>query len=216
MQSRLLIVDDDPDMREALANLFSSQGHACEVASDAASALALVAKRPFNAVVSDIIMDGMDGLELLARVKRSHPSLPVVLITAAGGVPQAVDAIKGGAYGYVVKPCVGDELQTIVSRALAVRPGLSGSLRPAASATTSVDETQLVGTSPAMRALGAAIDCVARSSAPVLVTGETGAGKELVARAVHARGARARRPFVAVNTAAIPHELLEGEIFGHW
>src|SRR5580704_1691976 len=114
MQSRLLIVDDDPDMREALANLFSGQGHACEVAGDAVSALALVAKQTFNAIVSDIIMDGMDGLELLARVKRSHPSLPVVLITAAGGVSQAVDAIKGGAYAYVVKPCVGDELRTIV------------------------------------------------------------------------------------------------------
>jgi two-component system response regulator HydG len=220
MQSRLLIVDDDPDMREALANLFSGQGHACEVAGDAASALAMVAKRSFNAIVSDIIMDGMDGLELLARVKRSHPSLPVVLITAAGAVPQAVDAIKGGAYGYVVKPCVGDELQTIVSRALAMRPcPTSESQRPAAAAatatTTSVEETPLVGTSPAMRALGTAIDFVARSSAPVLVTGETGAGKELVARAIHARGARARRPFVAVNTAAIPHELLETEIFGH-
>jgi two-component system response regulator HydG len=214
MQSRLLIVDDDPNMCEALSNLFSGEGHVCEVARDAGSALRLVDQQTFDAVVSDVRMDGMDGLELLDRIKLSHPALPVVIITAAGGVNQAVDAIKRGAFGYAVKPCNVDELRRVVAEALDARTHPGESLRTPAAA-SEVGELELVGSGPAMRVLQTAIDFVARSSAPVLVTGETGVGKELVARAIHARSARASRPFVAVNTSAIPQELLEGEIFGH-
>ena len=214
MQSRLLIVDDDTEMREALAMLFSGEGHICEMAPDASSALRLVDQQTFDAVVSDIRMEGMDGLELLDRIKLSHPALPVVLITAAGGVNQAVDAIKRGASGYAVKPCNVDELRKVVADALDARLHPDEGMRAPAAATT-VGELELVGSGPAMRTLQTAIDFVARSSAPVLVTGETGVGKELVARAIHARSLRASRPFIAVNTSAIPQELLEGEIFGH-
>jgi two-component system response regulator HydG len=214
MQPRMLIVDDDAEMREALGILFSREGHSCELAADAATALDLVHHRTFDVVLSDVIMEGMSGLELLDRIKVSHPALPVVIITGAGRVPQAVDAIKRGAFGYAVKPCDADELQKIVASALDAREHPSEVLR-AAPATDSVGELDLVGHGPAMRRLQTAIDFVAKSSAPVLVTGETGVGKELVARAIHARGARSSRPFVAVNTSAIPHELLEGELFGH-
>jgi two-component system response regulator HydG len=216
MPSRLLIVEDDAEMGEALASLFSGEGHLCELAADATSALERVNLQTFDAVVSDIRMDGMDGLELLDRIKQDHPALPVVLVTAAGGVAQAVDAIKRGAFGYAVKPCDVGELRAMVASALDSRlhPGESARVATAAAVQGSADMT-LVGTGPAMRTLQTAIDFVARSSAPVLVTGETGVGKELVARAIHARSARALRPFVAVNTSAIPQELLEGEIFGH-
>jgi two-component system response regulator HydG len=214
MQSRLLIVDDDLEMREALGDLFSSQGHACELAADATAALELLGRQSFDAVLSDVLMEGMDGLELLDHIKQSNPALPVILISAAGGVAQAVDAVKRGAFGYAVKPVSVENLQTIVAGALESRPHPSGSWRVRA-APVSDDEPELVGTGPAMRALHVAIDFVARSAAPVLVTGETGVGKELVARAIHRRSARRRRPFVAVNTSAIPHELLEAEIFGH-
>lgn len=214
MQSRLLIVDDDPEMRNALGALFSSEGHACELVPDARSALRLVDEQTFDAVVSDIRMEGMDGLELLDRIKVSHPALPVVVITAVGGVTQAVDAIKRGAFGYAVKPCDIGELRKIVAGAIDARLHPTGVARltPAPAA---VREMDLVGSGPAMRKLQTVIDFVARSSAPVLVTGETGVGKELVARAIHARSSRAARPFIAVNTSAIPNELLEGEIFGH-
>jgi two-component system response regulator HydG len=214
MQSRLLIVDDDSEMRESLGTLFSGYGHACELAPSAASALQLVEQQTFDVVVSDIVMEGMSGLDLLDRVRLKSPALPVVLITGAGGVKQAVEAIKRGAFQYVLKPCDGDELRRVVSGALDSRRHPSESMR-IAPAVANVGDLEIVGTAPAMRSLQTAIDFVARSSAPVLVTGETGVGKELVARAIHARSSRAPRHFVAVNTSAIPHELLEGEIFGH-
>ncbi|HEY6460511.1 MAG TPA: sigma-54 dependent transcriptional regulator, partial [Polyangiaceae bacterium] len=170
-----------------------------------------------DAVVADVLLGGtselggMSGLELLDRLRRSHPAVPF-LITGKGGVPQAVDAIKRGAFQYLLKPYEGDELRRVVRDALETRP-LLGERRSAPP--SAVDRFDLIGAGPAMRALQTAIDFVSRSSAPVLVSGETGVGKELVARAVHARSARAGHRFVAVNTSAIPQELLEGELFGH-
>jgi two-component system response regulator HydG len=214
MQSRVLIVDDDAEMRESLEALFSSEGHGCRVAPDAIAALGLVDSQTFDVVVCDVVMDGMSGLELLDRVKRTHPALPVILITGAGGVRQAIDAIKRGAFEFVVKPCGADELRRIVASALDGRRHPTESVRVSRPA-PAAGRLDLVGSGPAMRMLQTAIDAVARSSAPVLVVGETGAGKELVARAIHSRSARSSQPFVAVNMSAIPQELLEGEIFGH-
>jgi two-component system response regulator HydG len=157
MQPRMLIVDDDAEMREALGILFSREGHSCELAADATTALELVHHRTFDVVVSDVIMQGMDGLELLDRIKLSHPALPVVIITGAGRVPQAVDAIKRGAFGYAVKPCDADELQRIVASALDAREHPSESAR-VAPARDSVGDLDLVGQGPAMRRLQTTID----------------------------------------------------------
>ncbi len=215
--SRVLIVDDDAEMRDALGMYFSSQGHECELAANAAVALGIVERQSLDAVICDVRMDGMNGFELLDRVKRTHPGLPFVFMTGMGRIHDAVDAIKRGAFQYLAKPCDLDELRAIVTGAIEERRRhASGegerriSLPPAAA-----PSLELIGNGPAMRALQASIDLVAASSAPVVVTGETGVGKELVARAIHARGDRRGKPFVAVNTAAIPHELLESEIFGH-
>jgi two-component system response regulator HydG len=213
-QSRVLIVDDDAEMREALAVVISGDGHGCVVAEDAHAALDIVNRQPFDVVVCDVRMDGMSGLELLEQLQKSHPALPFIVISGAGGVPEAVDAIKHGAFEYVVKPSSASELRRIVAQALNWRqhPIESTRSRPPPDL---IGTPELVGTGPAMRGLQTAIDFVARSSAAVLVTGETGAGKELVARAVHIRSARRERPFVTVNMSAIPPELLEGELFGH-
>jgi two-component system response regulator HydG len=213
MPSRVLIVDDDVEMREAVAGLFSVDGHGCELAGDAIAALEVVDRQTFDAVICDVAMEGMNGLELLDRVKRTHPALPVILITGKGGVSQAVDAVKRGAFEYVVKPFRGDELRRIVANAIDGRQHPVQRMR--LSQPHPVGKPEIVGTAPAMRTLQTAIDFVARSSAPVLVTGETGAGKELVARAIHDRSARSSHPFVAVNMSAIPEELLEAELFGH-
>jgi two-component system response regulator HydG len=214
MQSRLLIVDDDRDMREALGSLLSDEEHTCELAEDAAAALDIVDVQTFDVVICDVRMEGMSGLELLDRLRRSHPALPFIVITGAGGVHEAVDAIKRGAFEYMVKPCDGTELRRVVTEALDGRRHPSESMRAPPPPST-VGRVELVGSGPAMRSLQTSIDFVARSSAPVLVVGETGVGKELVARSIHARSERRDRPFVAVNTSAIPQELLEAELFGH-
>jgi two-component system response regulator HydG len=214
MCARVLVADDDPEMREALRLALSADGHVCELAEDGLSAFAAVGRTTFDVVVSDIRMPGLSGLELLDRIRPAQPDLPFIAITGAGGTQEAVDAMKRGAFDYLVKPCDAGEIRRVVATALAGRrhptEGARRSRAPAAAG-----ETALVGAGPAMRTLRAAIDFVARSTAPVLVTGETGAGKELVAHAIHERSARSRQPYVAVNMSAIPTELLEGELFGH-
>jgi len=214
MQSRVLIVDDDRDTIETLEGVLSADGHACELAPDAATAIRSVDGLGCDVVVSDVVMDGMDGLELLDRVKRSHPALPFILVTGRGGVPQAVDAMKRGAFQYMIKPWDAEELKQVVRDAVRVGRESARVARPS-HRPPGEERFAIVGSGPAMRALQTAIDFVARSSAPVLVRGETGVGKELVARAIHARGARNGHPFIPVNTSAIPQELLEGELFGH-
>jgi two-component system, NtrC family, response regulator HydG len=213
--ARVLIVDDDPGMREALQLVLSADGHVCDVADNAFSALAAVDRKTFDVVISDTRMPGLTGLELLDRFKGAHPDWPLVAITGAGGAEQAVDGIKRGAFHYLVKPFEPEQIRRVVAAALPdVRRHPDGGARrsrpPAAVATLG-----LVGNGPAMRTVRTAIDLVARSTAPVLITGETGAGKEIVARAIHERSARGHLPFVAVNMSAIPTELLEGELFGH-
>ena len=215
MHSRLLIVDDDIGMRGTLGTLFEIEGHACELAADAEAALQAVDRQVPDVILCDVRMDGMNGLELLDRVKRMHPSLPVILMTGLGEIDDAVVAIKHGAFQYVTKPYDVDKLRNAVAAALAEREqtDVKRSVRPLPASTNA--NVELVGTGPAMRALDRCIGQVAASSAPVLITGETGVGKELVARAIHARGPRSEKSFVAVNASAIPLELLEAEVFGH-
>ncbi len=223
LHARLLVVDDDPEMRDALGMFFAAQGHACELAASADAALGIVGRLNLDAIVCDVRMDGMSGLELLDRVKRTHPTLPVVVISGRGGIPDAVDAMKRGAFQYLAKPCDLAELGASVMGAIDAHRQQVGTgaadtesdRRSSPPPTGLLPNPELVGNGPAMRLLQASIDRVADSSAPVIITGETGVGKELVARAIHARGRRRGRPFVAVNTSAIPADLLESEMFGH-
>jgi two-component system, NtrC family, response regulator HydG len=214
-RSRLLIVDDDAEVRDALSLFFSDQGHECELADDGVSALQVVERMNLDAVICDVRMDGMSGFELLDLVKQTHPALPFIVLTGRGEGRDAADAIRRGAFQYVTKPCNMDGLRSIVAGAIEARRqhvDVDGRRRPSP---PTVPPFELLGDGPAMQSLQARIDLAARSSAPVVITGETGAGKELVARAIHARGARRHGPFVAVNSAAIPQDLLEAEVFGH-
>jgi two-component system response regulator HydG len=218
MNPRVLVVDDDRDMRDALGTVFSQDGQTCDVVSSAIAALEIIDRRPFDAVVCDVRMAGMSGLELLDRVKKSKPSLPFILMTGAGAVHDAVDAIKRGAFQYVTKPCDADQLRAMVAEAIGGRPrplAEKGVRRTSPPPPGVLAEAQLIGMGPAMLALQSSIDQVAASTAPVLITGETGVGKELVAQAIHARGARRGLPFVAVNTSAVQADLFESEVFGH-
>jgi len=215
--ARVLIVDDDPESREALGLVFSGNVAACELVATAPAALDLLAQGEFDVIICDVRMEGMNGLELLDRVKRTQPALPVIMITGAGRIPDAVDAIKRGAFQYVTKPCNAEELRTAVVGAIGDRRRQVGeaSTRPTRPPPTRTRSDALIGPGSAMRALRASIELVATSSAPVLISGETGVGKELVARAIHARSDRRDRPFVAVNTSAVSDDLFESEVFGH-
>ncbi len=214
---RILIVDDDAETRDTLETCFAGLGHDCELAEDGAAALGLVERVSLDAVICDVRMGAMSGLDLLDRVKRTHPTLPFVIITGAGGIPGAVDAMKRGASQYLTKPCDLEALRAIVEGAIEERrrSGDEAGAERRSSSPPALVHQELIGNGLAMRSLRARIRLVAASSAPAVITGETGVGKELVARAIHAGGSRRARPFVAVNTSAIPSDLLESEIFGH-
>jgi two-component system, NtrC family, response regulator HydG len=210
---RVLIVDDNAATAHTLSEGLAQESYSLEVARTGSVALSTVERLACDIVICDVRMAGMGDMELLDRLKRIDPMLPVILLTATSTISEAVDAIKHGAFQYLAKPCNLVELRGFVAQATgegqrhdSVRPpGLEG--RHASG--------KLVQTSPAMRALAETIALVAVSKAPVLIVGETGIGKERVARAIHASGPRRDRPFVAVNTSAIPELLLESEIFGH-
>ncbi len=209
---RILVVDDDPDFAQAVADVFAGTGYRCELASSGAAALSLCMKIDFDAMVTDLRMEGMDGVELVRRAKRLQPSLAVVLVTGDATIPTAVAAIKAGAFEYVTKPFEGGALRAIVERALAARPA---PVRSREQASLPQGTEEIVGSGALMADLRARIALVATASSPVLVLGETGTGKELVARAIHACSPRRGRPFVTVNTSAIPEALLESQMFGH-
>ena len=228
---RVLLIDDDEDMRRELARILPDDRYACEAAPSVAAALARLRLVTFDIVITEVHLAGGGGFALLEWLKRERPTLPVMLVSTNGGVPEAVDAIKRGAFHYLAKPCDGDELRASVDRAIAARRQSAASpsdglgLLPKEASEqgkaaapyfpAAFEDMKIVGSGPATDRLQRTIDLAAASSAPVLVTGESGVGKELVARAVHSRSARRRHPFVAVNTSAIPADLLEAEILGH-
>ena len=229
---RILIVDDDEAARDAVATMLPRERYACEIAPSAALALKSLGRFTFDVVILDVGIARQDGFALLEQLNRERRTLPVIIVSATGGVQEAVDAIKRGAFHYLTKPYSEAELQAAVDGAASARrrspavqsdglgllPGdpAEGSSPDARRPPTALRACmELVGQGPAMTELQGVIDLVAASSASVLVTGESGSGKELVARAIHARSPRCSRPFVAVNTSAIPTELLEAEIFGH-
>ena len=203
------IVDDDRSIRWVIEKALSREGIAFNSFSSAQEALdALGASSP-EVLVSDIRMPGRSGLELLQAVKQRHPAVPVIVMTAYSDLDSAVAAFQGGAYEYLPKPFDIDQAVGLIRRAL------DESRRETQATETIVDDKDILGHAPAMQEVFRAIGRLSQSSATVLITGESGTGKELVARALHRHSARTSQPFVAINTAAMPKDLLESELFGH-
>jgi two-component system response regulator HydG len=206
---RVLIAEDDGEHARALAAALVPCGCACEIVRTGAAALSAVLRAACDVVICDVRLGTSTDLELLVRLRTADPTLPVIIVTAHGSIRGAMEAVKHGAFEYLERPCQGDELFRHVCAARdGVRHPLQAFAMPALSG-------ELAQESAAMRDLLAMVDLIARSSAPVLIFGESGSGKERVARLIHERGPRAARPFVAINAAAIPEHLLESELFGH-
>jgi two-component system response regulator HydG len=216
-QSRpqVAIVDDDADLLKLVALQLEAAGYAATPFTSGDAMVSALADRAWDAVVTDVMMTGMNGLELCERVVASHPEVPVVVMTASNKLETAIGAIRVGAYDFITKPINADALAIAVGRAVEhhrLRDEVR-TLRRAVAASQGLDE--LIGGSDAMRKVYAAIDQFAASDATVMITGESGTGKEVVARALHRRSKRASGPLVAVNCAAIPETMIESELFGH-
>ncbi|HET9949924.1 MAG TPA: sigma-54 dependent transcriptional regulator [Longimicrobiales bacterium] len=210
--ARLLVVDDEKGIREALVQVFEYEGHEVATAEDGREAVARAAEQHPDVIFLDVKMPGMDGLEVLSRLREDDPGAVVVMISGHGTIETAVEATRNGAYDFLEKPLDTDRLLVTLRRALELR-GLARSVADRRSQVES--RYQIVGNSFAIRQVLERVERVAPTEARVLVTGENGTGKELVARAVHRLSARAEQPFVEVNCAAIPSELIESALFGH-
>lgn len=208
----ILIVDDELNMRVVLSAMLKREGYTVFTASDGIEAIDIMNKKPMDVLVTDLKMPRLDGMALLERVMEDYPSLPVIIITAYGTVATAVDALKKGAFDYITKPFEQEDLKHVVHKAVMTR-------------TYSQEDVQLnkeeltrygiIGTSPAMQEVFSMIERVAPTTTTILITGETGTGKELIANAIHAHSARRGQPMIKINCAAIAETLMESELFGY-
>ncbi|MDQ7830419.1 MAG: sigma-54 dependent transcriptional regulator [Desulfovibrionaceae bacterium] len=215
MKPSILVVDDDPGHLSMLTTVLSGWGYRVEGASSGQKALAAIREKPRDLVLTDVRMAGMDGIEVLRAVKEYNPAMPVLIMTAYSSVETAVDALKNGAYDYLIKPLDLDVLRLTMDRALdhlrlrtenrALRERLAEGFH----------SEEIIGQSPAMKELLDMAALAAPTEATVLVTGESGTGKELVARAIHLNSPRKNGPLITVNCAALTETLLESELFGH-
>jgi nitrogen regulation protein NR(I) len=209
-KKQVLVVDDEPNQRKVLSALLS--GYDVMTAEDGEQGLQILKENHIDLVITDLKMPKVDGMTLLREALREDPDLPIVMITAHGTVETAVEALKIGAFDYLTKPFDKDDVRQIVAKALKTRQ-LAGeeATRPAASDA----RFGIIGASPGILDIYSILERVADTPTTVLITGESGTGKELVARALHENGSRRDKPFIKVNCAAIPKELIESELFGY-
>ena len=215
MSTRILIVDDEAGMREFLRIFLEREGFQVESAQDGQEALRAAKKTPFDLIITDLRMPGMDGVSLLQGLCKFQPEVPVILMTAYASADSAIEAMKLGAYDYLTKPFRVEEIKQVIARALEVKAERGAGILPWSSEPFPEPAEGIIGRSPKMIELYKLISKVATVTGTVLITGESGTGKELVARTIHKNSDRASAPFLAVSCGAIPETLLESELFGH-
>lgn len=214
-RSRLLVVDDQEEMALGLADYLSDHGYSVKTATSGEGALALLETSLVDAVITDLRMQGVDGFDLLDAIRRHDALIPVFIMTAFGTIDSAVAAVKRGAYHYFSKPLNTGEVLIYLERAIEHRRLQLAQKHLWREAQNRYTYASMVGRSPSMRRIFDLIERIGDSTASVLITGDSGTGKELIARAIHYQGARAKGPFIPVNCAAIPATLLESELFGY-
>jgi len=205
----VLVVDDDADIRQMLRGVLEDEGHAVAEAPDGSRALAVLGGRRFDAVLLDVKMPGMNGLEALEQIREQAPHTGIIMVSGEGSIATAVQAIKRGAFDFIEKPVDPEHLLTVLAQAAQLTELRRSTPAPPG------NDLGIVGQSPAIQTLIADIRRVAPSRAKVMITGENGSGKDLVAQAIHALSKRAEKPFVKLNCAAIPKDLVESELFGY-
>ncbi len=215
MSQKLLIVDDDQSLCELLRDALKKRGYEVEFTTSGEEAASMATKGVFDVVISDVNLDDISGLELCERIAINRPDVPVVVITAFGSMETAIAAIRAGAYDFITKPVEMDTLALTVGRAVQHKELREEVKRLKEEVQAGRRVVELIGNSPSMRETYDMIQQVGTSDASVLITGESGTGKELVARALHKQSSHAEGPFVAINCAAMPMNLLESELFGH-
>jgi len=211
----LLLVDDDRQVLESMADWLREQGYQLDVANGHATALAAIEKKRYDLLLLDIRLRDGDGFELLAHCREHHPGLIVIMITGYGTVETAVEAIRAGAFDLLTKPLIDEELEVAIDRALKQRVVLEENKNLKAQLDMRFGMENIVGHDHRMLKVFDVVDCVADTRATVLISGESGTGKSLIARAIHRRSSRRDKPFVEVACGALPENLLESELFGH-
>ncbi len=214
-QVTVIVVDDDREMANVLCDVLTEAGYRVLSAGSGKDALTLVKEQDPDLLITDLRMSGMSGHQLQIELKRIAPSLPVIIITAFGSIPTAIESMKLGAFDYLTKPFGNDELLLVVSRALEDCKLRQEVRRLRSELARSYGLPNIIATDPKMIAVLAMIEQIADSSASVLITGESGTGKDLIARALHFSSARRDGPFIPINCAAIPESLIESELFGY-
>ncbi len=212
---RILIIDDEAAIRESLETLLSLEGYAVETAENGEQGLERIAEQPFDLVLLDLALPGRNGIEILATIRQRHESLPVIMITAYGTVSNVVDAIRGGAQNFIQKPWDNEKLLADIRAAIARYRTEEENIQLKRALRQRYNFPNIVGKSEAMLRIFDLVAQVAPTRSTVLIQGESGTGKELIAKALHANSPRRDRPFVPVNTGAMPTDLLESTLFGH-
>ncbi|HOI12060.1 MAG TPA: sigma-54 dependent transcriptional regulator, partial [Myxococcota bacterium] len=211
----VLVVDDEREMCDLLVDMLAGIGFEAEGAHSGRDGLELFRRGDFDLVITDLRMRDIDGMALLRTIKQERPDVPVIIITAFGSIDRAIEAMQAGAYYFVTKPFKMREMEALVGKALEQRVLVQENLRLRKEVQGRHDSSRIIGRSKAIREVYRLVELVADSASNVLILGDSGTGKELVARAVHFTGRRAHGPFVPVNCSAIPEGLLESELFGH-
>jgi DNA-binding NtrC family response regulator len=212
---RILIVDDEQNMRKLFEKVLAKEGYAVRTAGNGADALKILEEETFHLVISDLVMPGLGGIDLMKEVKTKHPDIPFIVLTAYGTVGSAVEAMKGGAFDYLTKPFQKDHVLLVVDKALKYCKLHDEVRRLRQQLEVKDGMTRIIGKSKAMESVFKLISKIADSQATVLIRGESGTGKELVARAIHNLSRRRSNPFLAVDCSVLPEHLLQSELFGH-